>query len=58
MMLRLKKKNSNRKIVIEFAVASSIKVRNEVRQAKPLVKAMAAADRKGEAESPSDASGL
>jgi len=38
--------NSNRKTVIDVAVASSVKVRNEVRQAKPLVKAMAAADRK------------
>jgi len=38
--------HSNRKIVIDVAVASSVKVRNKVRQAKPLVKAMAAADRK------------
>ena len=38
--------NSNRKIVIDVAVASSVKVRNKVRQAKPVVKAMAAADRK------------
>ena len=32
--------------VIDVAVASSVKVRNKVRQAKPLIKAMAAADRK------------
>ena len=38
--------NSNRKIVIDVAVASSVQGRNLERQAKPLVKAKAAADRK------------
>ena len=38
--------NSNRKIVIDVAVASSVQARNPKRQARPLVKAKAAADRK------------
>ena len=50
--------NSNRKVVIDVAVASSVQAGKIVRQAKPLVKAKAAADRKVEAESFSDAEGL
>ena len=38
--------NSNRKIVIDVAVVSSVQVARNERQAKPLVKAKAAADRK------------
>ena len=44
--LMIRPANSNRKIVIDVSAASSVQVGKIERQAKPLVKAKAAADRK------------